>query len=106
MRLSDVAKLISDGGIHCVCWNIPDEPLPFATVVKPKNGETVYADNGMYYTSMRVELYLAMHKDDEDTEYKVNSILENAGINYTYEMYFTEKENCNIKVYTFEVKED
>ena len=108
MKLSDVAKIINDGGIKCTCWVIPEKEceIPYAVVTKPRNGTQTYADNGLWYGSMKINLFLVIYPDDEETEYKVDEILNDNNINFTYEMYYTTEDAACVKVYTFELKED
>lgn len=106
MKLSDVAKMINDGGIYCERWKIPDRDLPYAVVTKPKNGNQTYADNGLWYGSMKIVLFLALYHDDEDAEYKMDEILNENDINFTYEMEYLQEDGVCVKIYTFELKED
>lgn len=106
MRLSDVEKIINDGGIHCERWSIPDCDLPYAVVTKPKNGTQKYADDDLWDSYMIIKLYLVINKDDEETEYKVDKLLYDNNINFTYEMHYAFEDAACIKEYTFELKED
>ena len=108
MKLSDVRDLLIKGGLKkCQCWKIPkkDASLPWAVVTKPSNGTRLYADNGTYYGSMKVVLFVALYPDDEETEEMVDNILSDEGINFTYEMTFVQEDEICLKIYTFEVKE-
>lgn len=108
MKLSDVTKMINDGGISCMSWSFPDKdsPLPYAVATKPRNGEIFRADNGRYYATMHIVLFLTLAVDDEETEYKMDEILNDNDINFVYEMYYAQEDAVCMKVYEFEVKED
>lgn len=106
MKLSGVAKMINDGGIYCEQWSIPDCDLPYAVVTKPKSGNQKYADNDLWYGSMKIVLFLALYPGDEDTEKKMDDILNDNDINFTYEMEYLQEDCICVKIYTFELKED
>lgn len=107
MKLSEVRDLLIKGGLeNCQCWTVPDDmSLPWAVVAKPSNGTRTYADNGIYYGSMKINVFLALYPDDEKTEEQVDEILNDNGINFTYEMTYIQEDRICLKIYTFEVKE-
>lgn len=106
MKLSDVKQMIESGGIPCDTWYIRDDILPYVVVTKPGSGDITHADNGMWYTPMRIYAFLIAAPDDEETEYKMDGILNDNNINFTYEMYYETNNNTCCKVYSFEVEED
>lgn len=108
VKLSDVRDMINKGGITCTCWKILDKEsdIPYAIVTKPQNGTQKYADNDTYYSCMKIVLYLIIHSDDEKTEYKMDEILNDNDINFTYEMWYSFDDNVCVKEYTFELEED
>ncbi len=106
MKLSDIKRMIEKGGIPCDMWYIRREVLPYVVITKPGSGEIANADNGMWYTSMRIMAFLIIAPDDEETEYRMDEILNDNKINFTYEMYYATEDNVCCKVYSFEVEED
>ncbi len=106
MKLSDKKSMIEKGGIPCDMWYTKREGLPVAIVAKTGSGNLVYGDNGVQYAPMQVVLFLEIYTEDEETEYRMDKILNNNKINFTYKMYYVKKENFCCKVYSFEVEED
>lgn len=106
MKLSDIKRMIEKGGIPCDMWYMERNELPYAVAGKTGSGEITHADNGMWYTPMQVTVFLVVVPGDEETEYKMDDILNDNNINFTYRMFYVTEDNVCCKVYSFEVEED
>lgn len=112
MRLEEIRKIVEDAGVPCYKYVIPDPEevgLPHCSCAKVGTGEgTVYADDGNYYPTARVQLFAAMKNDDrqEDTELMIDKALDDAGISYSYSMGYNADEAIVVKIYTFEIPEE
>ena len=82
-----------------------DTPFPHAVIAKLGSGEGMYADNGVYFPTAKIELYLAMLDDSRQEEYEesVDNALDSLEISYSWRMGYNRDENLIIKIYEFEI---
>lgn len=80
-------------------------PFPHAVIAKLGSGEGLYADNGFYFPTAKIELYLAMLDDSRQEEYEesVDNALDSLEISYSWRMGYNREENLIIKIYEFEI---